>query len=455
MISGLRIRALRLGALRLGATALVFLLAGTPGSAVNAQPVAPMGAPGPAMTAAARAAFEALDGTTRLAIQEALIWTGDYRGAVDGVFGPRTLEAIRAHQRRERLPQNGILLGKDIDELLAIAEGERRAVGFALVDDLRTGVRIGVPLGLMQRRPDPAHGGARWQTADERVTLDTRIFAQGEAELAGLFERLTGPAPGRQVTYRLLREDFLVVGGETANGRFYIRYDRGEAGIRGFTLGYDKALADPYEGLTLAIAGSFSAFPDRAPSPAIAEPAPQAHFGTGLLVARNTVLTSARLNSCRTLRAGDSLVTARERASEALLLTAEVDREPPAALFRENATDDARVIVLAINETGASRPLTATPGELQGGTLFAPLQPGATGAPVFSRSGRIVGIVYDAQHTAPSIAGIIPPVRRELIGSEAFAELLPTDDAGERADFSAGAVATGFGTFILPVFCDD
>ncbi|HSP24465.1 MAG TPA: peptidoglycan-binding domain-containing protein [Saliniramus sp.] len=421
-----------------------------------AQGVAPIRIPGPAMLAEARAAFEALDEATRMAIQEALIWTGDYLGAIDGEFGPRTYDAIVSHQRRERLPPNGVLLVEDIDALLAIGAAERDSVGFALIDDPRTGVRIGVPLGLMERRADPTHGGARWQTPDERVTLDTRIFAPGEAELAGLFERLTGPSSGRQVTYKLLRDDFLVVSGETSGGKFYIRHDLGDAGIRGFTLGYDKALASEFDRLALAVAGSFEAYPRRVAvtpkaSPfATSAPAP---YGTGLVVARDTILTSANLDACRNLRAVDQPVTDRRRADAVLLLTATHGREP--LPVTTSPTSDERVVVLAFLGGLEGIGLRAIPGETRNTTVSAALQAGAAGAPVFARNGALVGLVGDLSSSPGLIAGIAPPADYAMVTA---AELLDFVPAGERTGaetYSAGALAEAYAAAVIPIFCDE
>jgi len=439
----------------IGGVALSFMMLGAFPAPIHAQPVAPIRAPSPAMMADARAAFEALDEETRLAIQEALIWTGDYAGAIDGTFGPRTFAAIVSHQIRERLPQNGILLDEDIDELLTIAEAEREAVGFALIDDPRTGVRIGIPLGLMERRDDPAHGGARWQTPDERVTLDTRIFAPGDAELAGLFERLTGQGSGRQVTYQLLRDDFLVVSGETTGGKFYIRYDLGEAGIRGFSLGYDKALAEIYDCLTLAIAGSFTAFPKgRHASPliALAEDAP---FGTGIVIARNSILTSQSLDSCRSLRVADRSVTARERVGAGLLLTAEVEHEPIYASYGSNLEENTILVALAFAGSGATERLTAIPGKLRHGSLVAPLQAGAAGAPVFRRNGEIVGIVLESNGMSAAIAGVVPPSAHAMMASAELAAILPVTGRSSEAEYTAGAIAAAFGASLVAVFCAD
>ena len=72
----------------------------------------PVGAQAPSPDAAidsARSAFEALSDTDRKAIQDALIWTGDYSGVADGTFGRQTFAAIAAFQMRMQQPPNGIL----------------------------------------------------------------------------------------------------------------------------------------------------------------------------------------------------------------------------------------------------------------------------------------------------------------------------------------------------------
>src|SRR4051812_8941696 len=72
-------------------------------SAAQAQPAAPatQPAPDPAFEAA-KAAFEALPETDRRAMQDALIWTGDYKSNVDGNFGRGTRDAIVAYARRAK-----------------------------------------------------------------------------------------------------------------------------------------------------------------------------------------------------------------------------------------------------------------------------------------------------------------------------------------------------------------
>ncbi|MFD1356273.1 serine protease, partial [Methylorubrum suomiense] len=148
--------------------------------------------------------------------------------------------------------------------LAAAADAARKAARFRIQTDAASGAAIGVPERLLSKR-SPLPGGTRWQSADGRVTLDTRSFPPGTTDLDALFERATAAAPERKVTYKLKKPDFIVVTAETATGRSYVRYAQGEAGIRGFALGYDRALAGEVEPLVIAVANSFAPFPAAEP----------------------------------------------------------------------------------------------------------------------------------------------------------------------------------------------
>ncbi len=243
-----------------GAAALGLMLLAASLSGARAQ------APHPQM-AAAQARFEALPEAERKAIQTDLIWAGQFNGAVSGSFGPLTFRAINA-LKGGRGPADGILTPADRAALAKAAQAARDAAGFRLVDDDRTGVRIGIPAKLLPKRAATPSGGSRWQSADEKITLDTSASPPGD-DLAALFEKAIAVSPNspRKITYKLLRPDFFVVTGETPGGRFYRRLSAGPQGLRGFSIGYDKALAATVDKLVIAIAASFEPFPT-GPAPA-------------------------------------------------------------------------------------------------------------------------------------------------------------------------------------------
>ncbi|TXN39501.1 serine protease, partial [Methylobacterium sp. WL18] len=149
---------------------------------------------------------------------------------------------------------------------------------FRVAVDPASGAAIGVPERLLSKRTAlPA--GTRWQSADGRVTLESRAIPPGGETVDGLFDQLTVPLPTRKVTYKLRRPDSLVVTAETGTGLSYVRYDAGPQGVRGFLIGYDRALAAEVGRLVIAVANAFEPFPTAAaPGPAkvAADPPPGA-----------------------------------------------------------------------------------------------------------------------------------------------------------------------------------
>ncbi len=306
-------------------------LAQAPSAAPPAAPAArPAPAPDPRLVAAQQA-FEALPEAERKAIQQDLGFATAFNGAALGTFGPLTFNAIQKFEREQKLNVDGILSPEERKQLAAIAGNARRALRFAVLDDARTGAKIGVPQNVFVKRETNNNGGSRWQTADGKATLDTIVAPAGET-LQALYDRATAAAPNRKVTYKLLRPDFFVVTAETATGKSYRRMTLGPDGaLRGFAIGYDKGVATELDKLTIAVANSYDAFPAPAAATAGARPAagalataaagaaagaagatppapppaPRERLATGLLLEGGQILTaSAGVRECRTLTAG-------------------------------------------------------------------------------------------------------------------------------------------------------
>ncbi|GJE43536.1 S1 family peptidase [Methylobacterium soli] len=428
-------------------------------------PAAAPAQPDPAYEAA-RTAFEALPETERKGLQDALIWTGDYNSVVSGAFGRRSFEALNAFRARTAPTATDPLEPRLRAAILAAGEAARKAARFTVKPDPASGAVLGLPERWFTTRNSLA-GGTRWQSADGRVTLESRAFAPGETDLDALFERATAPLNDRRVTYKLKRADFIVVTAETAAGKSYIRYAAGPEGIRGFALGYDKALAGEIDRLVIAIANSFVPFPSAAAplsasapapqasakavpaasqTPAVARapaaaaspaqapatqaaatqvPAPQVPLATGIAVAPGRVLTVAQaLEGCAAPHVGalPARVLASDPARGLALLEAGAVRvvAPLAPREKPVAEGDALVVVVA-DASGIS----VAPGSgASAGGVFAPLQPGAAGAPVLDRAGALVGLVARFPASPRLVAGVMPPTSQPLIAAGTVAAFL-------------------------------
>lgn len=445
------------------ACALALTLAGAGGLAQTRPGPVPVQAGDPAFDAA-RVAFEGLPEAERREIQDALVWTGDYNGTVRGVFGRRTYDGILAFQKRAKAPATGVLDAAGRKSLAAAARKARAAVDFKPMDDPATGLRIGLPHRILTKRERNASGGSRWQSADGRITLDTRAVPAGEADLPRLFERSSATTPGRQVTYKLSRPDFFVVSGETPNGKFYIRFAAGGPGLRGFSLAYDKGLAKTFDAVVIAIANSFDPFPgpaDRAADPVAvtpSQPAPPALVGTGIVVGPDTILTAAAaIAACGDVRVGGA--QARVRSVEAgggLALVAGVVATSGVPPLRPGAMEAAEpVVVLAAAAASGPDAVVAIPGSVEGDRVSAPIQPGGAGAPVFDRTGALVGLLGASPDSSRKVAGVVPPLSHPLVPAATIRANLPdlAEAAAGPGPLSAGEIASRFRGAVLPITC--
>ncbi|MGX5773578.1 serine protease [Methylorubrum zatmanii] len=451
------------------------------------KPVTPaQPAPDPALEAA-RAAFEALSEAERRGVQDALVWTGDYNGVTTGAFGRRSFEGIQAYQTRKGVSPTGLLAPPERTALMREAEEARRAARFRVQADAVSGTVIGVPEALLQKRTT-IPGGTRWQSADGRVTLDTKSFPPQETSLDTLFERAVAANPGRKVTYKLKKPEFFVVTAETATGRSYLRYAVDPAGaVRGFAIGYDKALAGTVERFVIAIANSFVPFPDEAPkeapkeaavaapkpgpglagSPALpplsGPPAVARAAATGLKLGNGRVLTVASaLEACAAPRVGGApaKIERRDAAGSLVLLRAEglpSGGSVPSLRAEAPAPGD-RLLVLGAQARGAASVAPGTAGE---GGVFAPLQPGAGGAAVLDRSGRLAGLISRFPAAPRLVAGVMPPTSYAIVPAKAVAAFLAESGVPAPAAATEPAVAATLGEAsaphlgaIVPITCE-
>lgn len=443
--------------------------------------------PGPADAAfeAARAAFERLPEADRRALQDALVWTGDYPSTTTGEFGRRTFEGIETYQRRTRQPPTGILDPPARRALLAAGEKARAAAGFATVADAATGIAIGVPATLLPRRASNPNGGSRFQSADGKVTLDTRALPGDADDLKELFERTARDLPGRTVTYRLLRPDFFVVTGDTATGRSYTRYALGPAGLRGFSIGYEKARAAELDRIVIAVGNSFAPFPSgpaaagttavrpgQTGAPGSAGPGgsrpeqnvaasagPGPEPATGLVVGPRRVVTTAEMEGCREVQVAGARARAVRTERGLTFLETAADRRGAALPFAAAPPrPEEALVVLFVASAEGSRPV-ATPAEAAtaAGRLFGPLQPGAAGGLVLDRTGALVGLVAPLSRTPRAVAGLVPPASHGYLPASTLREALGPDappaatTSAERR--SVGDIAALLAPAIVAIAC--
>ena len=217
---------------------------------------------------AGKAAFLSLSLAERRAAQDALIWLNFYNGFVDGNFARRTREAIRAYQGARNLRADGALTREEFFLLKADAEKARASVGFLIFDEPVTGIRIGAPTRLLEKKTVDK-GSFVWTSADGGLRLELSAPSGPGASLESIYQSLNADMPGRRIFCRAYRPGaFFVMSMEEGGRRVYVRYTQSGAGaVRGFSFAYPAAHAAEFNRLSVAVASSFDPFagPGQAP----------------------------------------------------------------------------------------------------------------------------------------------------------------------------------------------
>jgi peptidoglycan hydrolase-like protein with peptidoglycan-binding domain len=437
---------------------LVFALAlGLLSPFASAQTPAPAPSADDAAMAAQKAAFLALPKATRQALQEALVWLGLYVGVNDGDFGKHTRDAILAFQASVKAPADGTLSPPLLKALLAAAQKAREAAGSQVVSDPKTGSRIGAPLKLLGALP-----GARLDFA-----------SNADADLGALYARLSAATPARKIAYKAIKPDvFFVVSGQDGPVKFYTRFDKNPAAsppIRGFTFAYPASQTAYLDRIAIAIANSFEPFPEAAGAPAAnvagnpaASPASSAAppppvpqpAATALVVAPGKALTALEGDDCpHPIVAGKPVRIERADAGTSLVILAgDFASNGEAPRLGSPAQD---LVVLGFD---GSR-LAASSASFTGGdarpVVTAAVNKGASGGPVFDRSGALVSLVAPIAGEPKRVGSVALASPHPLIAPDALRAFLgASEPASEGAALlSAGDIAARERKALVAVFC--
>ncbi len=468
------------------AGAAIISLAG--GNFTRAQtPQAPAPAAADPAFEAARRAFEALPEAERRALQEALVWTGDFNGVVGAAFGRATRAAIAAFAKRSALPVDGTLDAKGREALLAAGNIVKARVGFATIRDPRTGAALGLPLKILVKRADTA-AGSRWSAADDAVSLETAQSKESDGDLAKLFDKLKDSTPERRVVYKLLRPDFFVVTGETGKNAYYTRMARGVVNGAGFLRGYTliyPAGAKGNDRVSIAVANAYEPFPAAAaaatagaapPRPPVAAPAtPPAAQGPRAIVVASSVAVSAERVVTALARCVEPKIGARaarvvkqDEGSGLMLLEAPGLGAKPLIPAPAGPAANASLLVLyqaaRVGAASAADAMAAQGEALppvepgKPARVLAPLQEQAAGGALFDRNGAFVGIVA-ARKTPVRVAGIVPQSAWPLVDAPALSAFLAANGmalkpaAEPSAPQSAADIAAATRGALYPVVC--
>jgi peptidoglycan hydrolase-like protein with peptidoglycan-binding domain len=258
--------------------------AGTKPKTVATVPIRPPALQSPADTASAMAQAE------RLALQSDLAWVGQYNGAITGEVSERMVAAIKEFQKSRGGKATGALNPQERSVLAETARRRQDNVGWKIVTDPGTGVRLGIPTKLAPQQSSDANG-AKWSSPTGTVQVLLARRKEANPTTAKLAEHERKEPAGRTIDYTVVKPDFFVLSGLQGLKKFYLRGTfRGDE-VRILTILYDQATENTVEPVVIAMSSAFDPFPSGAP---IGSPRKTVEYGTGAVVSDDGAILADR-----------------------------------------------------------------------------------------------------------------------------------------------------------------
>jgi peptidoglycan hydrolase-like protein with peptidoglycan-binding domain len=393
------------------------------------------------------ASYAAMTPSERMSIQSDLVWAGHYNGVINGEFGDRAIAAVKAFQAKNGTKQTGVLNPQERGVLQAAAKTKSDAVGWRVVDDLISGVRVGVPLKLAPQIAQ-AKSGTRWSSARGEVQIESFRIREAGTTLAAVFEAQKNEQ-GRKVNYQVLRPDFFVVSGLQNLKKFYVRANVREGDVRGVTILYDQAMDGIMEPVVVAISSAFNPFP--AGVALAPPPRRKVEYASGIVVSASGHIVTDReaLEACHVVTVAG--IGGADRVAEdkvnglALLRVYGAANLKPLGLASESAkSGDVTVVGIADPQAQAgSNAVTAARAKIAAANDTRVVEPapafGFTGAAVLDAQGRLTGM---AALKVPVVAGPAPASpQASLVPVEAIRALLEAENLARDAAASGAEAA--------------
>jgi peptidoglycan hydrolase-like protein with peptidoglycan-binding domain len=281
------------------AATFVIIASGVSAQAQLTAPSAAGAKPKPVTTVPIRPALQtpadtanAMAQAERQAIQSDLAWVGHYNGAINGEVSDRMVAGIKAFQKDRGGKQTGVLNPQERGVLAEGAKKRQDNVGWKIVFDAGTGVRLGVPTKLVPQQSSDA-SGARWTSSTGTIQIQMARRKQTGPTTAKLAEQEKKEPPGRKIDYSAVKPDFFVLSGMQGLKKFYLRGQIKGDEVRILTILYDQATEGTMEPVVIAMSSAFTPFPNGAQA-AGPPPRKKVEYGTGIVVSDDGAIVTDR-----------------------------------------------------------------------------------------------------------------------------------------------------------------
>ncbi|MEA2889834.1 MAG: hypothetical protein QOI05_627 [Bradyrhizobium sp.] len=283
------------------AATLVIVASAASAQAQTSGPAAVTGVkPKPVATVPIRPALQtptdtanAMAQAERQAIQSDLAWTGHYNGAINGEVSDRMVAAIKAFQKDQGAKQTGVLNPQERGALADLAKKRQDNVGWKLVFDAGTGVRLGVPTKLVPQQSSDANR-AKWSSTTGTIQIQMARRKEAAPSTAKIAEQEKKEPAGRKIEYSVVKPDFFVLSGMQGLKKFYLRGQIKGDEVRILTILYDQATEGTMEPVVIAMSSAFTPFPNSAQA-AGPPPRKSVEYGTGIVVGEDGAIVTDRL----------------------------------------------------------------------------------------------------------------------------------------------------------------
>jgi peptidoglycan hydrolase-like protein with peptidoglycan-binding domain len=396
---------------------------------------------------------KALGQAERLALQSDLAWVGQYNGAITGDVSERMVNAIKEFQKSRGAKQTGVLNSQERGLLADTARKKQESVGWKIVTDPGTGVRLGIPTKLVPQQASDANG-TKWTSPTGTIQIQLARRKEAGPVTAKLAER-EKKEPGRNIDYTVVKPDFFVLSGLQGLKKFYLRGTIKGDEVRILTILYDQATENTVEPVVIAMSSAFNAFP-AAVQAAGPPPRKTVEYGTGVVVSDDGAIIADRQITDGCLTVAIAGFGNADRVAE--------DKEHDLALLRIYGARGLKALDLAnaatttaLDLTGIADPqnqgggaavtsVKASVAQLGGGNDIA-LTPapalGFSGAPAQDGDGRFAGIALLKPVQIAGPANGAPAAQAVLMTADVVRDFLKANGvsaAGGSTDAKASVV---------------
>ena len=389
----------------------------------------------------------------RLSLQSDLAWVGEYNGAITGEVSERMVAAIKEFQKARGGKPTGVL---NLQERGVLADTARRgqdSVGWKIITEPGTGVRLGIPSKLAPQQTSDANG-AKWTSPTGTIQIQLTRRKEANPTTAKLAEREKKEPAGRTVDYTVVKPDFFVLSGLQGLKKFYLRGTFKGDEVRILTILYDQATENTVEPVVIAMSSAFNAFP----SGVQAGPPPRktVEYGTGVVVSDDGAIVTDRLvaDECIAITIGgygNADRVAEDKDHDLALLRIYGARGPKPLNIAGGATKtalDLTGIADPQNQGGGAAASSTKASVTQlGGSSDLALSPppalGFSGAAALDGDGKFAGIALSKPVIVAGPPTATPPAQATLVQAETVRDFLKANGvnaSGGSSDAKAAVV---------------